>query len=102
MSFGERFVKFRTSRAFVVTLAVVCGVWMVWNLIPGLPHFDGTDFGRLTMILSIEASLAASFILEDGARQTRLLMEVLNRIEDDVEKLERRRRRAKAQGETHG
>lgn len=88
MSFGERFVRFRTSRAFVLTMAGFCAFWLGWNLIPFLPHFDGDDFGRLTLILSVEASLAASFILEDGSRQTDLLLEVLKRIETDVGKVE--------------
>lgn len=87
-SFGERFVKLRTSSAFPKLLAMFCGLWLLWNLIPGVPHFDGGEMGRLTLVLSIEASLAASFILEDGGRQTSLLLEVLKRIEGNVSKID--------------
>lgn len=97
MTFGERFVKYRTSSAFPKLLALTCGTWLTWNLIPWLPHFDGPDMGRLTLILSVEASLAASFILEDGARQTGLLLNVLKRIEGEVEVIELAARRKQAE-----
>ena len=30
-------------------------LWIVWNLIPSIPHFDPYPFGFLTMVVSLEA-----------------------------------------------
>jgi len=71
------FVRFRQSKWFLRTLFLFCSGWILWNLLPATLHFDGQDFGRLTMILSIEASVAACFILEDGGRQLQILLGIL-------------------------
>ena len=62
------YAKLRTNRLFLFCIVAFCAGWAIWNLTPGLPHFDDGSLGRLTTILSIEASIAASLILAHGER----------------------------------
>lgn len=48
---------------FVVAHLVLFGSWIVFNSVPGLPHFDPFPFTLLTMIGSLESIFLASFIL---------------------------------------
>ena len=48
---------------FVLAHAVLFGGWIVYNSIPGLPHFDPFPFTLLTMFGSLEAIFLTSFIL---------------------------------------
>ena len=53
------------SLGFVVLHIVWFGGWAVWNLgfVPGLKPFDPFPFGLLTMIVSLEGVLVATFVL---------------------------------------
>jgi len=57
------------SLGFVLIHLTVFTVWIVWNLLPGLKHFDPHPFSLLQTFVAMESLLAASFIL---IRQTRL------------------------------
>lgn len=57
MGFSENYAKFRSGRVFLIALASVISFWLLWNSLPGLPHFD-SDWGRLNTLLSIEASVS--------------------------------------------
>lgn len=43
--------------------------WIVWNTLPGLPHFDPYPFGFLTMVVSLEAIFLSIFVLVSQNRQ---------------------------------
>lgn len=64
---AKAYSKLRTGKVFFIALAVFCLAWMVWNSYTPAPwHFDDPGFPILTLILSIEASLAASAIIVAG------------------------------------
>jgi uncharacterized membrane protein len=70
---GERFTDevagFVGSLTFVGAHVLVFTLWIAWNLMPHLPHFDKRPFSLLSTIVALEAIVVASFIL---MRQTRL------------------------------
>lgn len=45
-------------------------VWIVWNVVPGVAHFDPYPFGFLTMTVSLEAIFLSIFVLISQNRQT--------------------------------
>ncbi|GAB3650008.1 DUF1003 domain-containing protein [Ramlibacter alkalitolerans] len=55
--------RFCGSIYFVLAHALLFGGWIVFNSIPGLPHFDPFPFTLLTMFGSLEAIFLTSFIL---------------------------------------
>lgn len=61
------YIKLRTGRAFLYFISVFCLIWMSWNWVMWheAPQFafDERGYPLLTLILSVEASLAASLIL---------------------------------------
>lgn len=63
------YAKFRGSALFLVALAMTIGFWITWNVFPGLPHFDGPDFGRLNLVLSTEASLSVALLIMANDKQ---------------------------------
>ena len=66
-SFADRaaslIAHFCGSIYFVLAHAVLFGGWIVFNSVPGLPHFDPFPFTLLTMFGSLEAIFLTSFIL---------------------------------------
>ncbi len=44
-------------------------VWIAWNTIPFVPHFDPYPFGFLTMVVSLEAIFLSIFVLVSQNRQ---------------------------------
>jgi uncharacterized membrane protein len=70
------YTKLRTGKAFLLILTCFCAFWIAWNELPFLPHFDDSMFGRLTLFLSVEASLATSMLImanekaEEAQRKT--------------------------------
>jgi len=66
-SFADRaasFVaRFCGSIYFVLAHALLFGGWILFNSLPGLPHFDPFPFTLLTMVGSLEAIFLTSFIL---------------------------------------
>lgn len=64
---ARAYTRVRTGRVFFIGLAVFCGAWMLWNhFAPPGWRFDEPGFPILTLLLSIEASLAASAIIVAG------------------------------------
>jgi CRP/FNR family transcriptional regulator, cyclic AMP receptor protein len=61
---------FSGSMAFLALNAVWFLGWIMWNTIPGLPHFDPYPFGFLTMVVSLEAIFLSIFVLISQNRQT--------------------------------
>ena len=60
---AEFVAQFCGSITFVWIHAALFGGWIVWNVIPGLPHFDPYPFTFLTLCVSLEAIFLSSFIL---------------------------------------
>jgi uncharacterized membrane protein len=60
---AEFVAKFCGSITFVWIHAVLFGGWVVWNVLPVLPHFDPYPFIFLTLCVSLEAIFLSSFIL---------------------------------------
>lgn len=63
------YTKVRTGKFFLIFLALFCGIWIGWNELTFLPKFDDSAFGRLTLILSVEASLATSMLIMANEKQ---------------------------------
>ena len=61
--------EFSGSIAFLILNAVWFLVWIVWNCIPRIPHFDPYPFGFLTMVVSLEAIFLSIFVLVSQNRQ---------------------------------
>jgi hypothetical protein len=66
------YAKVRVGRLFLIILCVFCGGWVAWNTAPWTPHFDDGGFSRLTLILSIEASIATSVLMAATEKQDEL------------------------------
>jgi uncharacterized membrane protein len=66
-SFADRAASlvssFCGSIYFVLAHAVLFGGWILFNVLPGLPHVDPYPFTFLTMFASMEAIFLTSFIL---------------------------------------
>jgi uncharacterized membrane protein len=60
---AEFVAKFCGSITFVWIHAVGFSVWLAWNALPRLPHFDPYPFTFLTLVVSLEAIFLSSFIL---------------------------------------
>lgn len=54
--------RFTGSMNFVYLHLVIYGSWIVFNLLPGLPHFD-PSFVVLAMVASVEAIFLSTFVL---------------------------------------
>jgi uncharacterized membrane protein len=59
---ADAITAFTGSMRFVYLHLVIYGVWIAWNLIPGIPHFDPT-FVILAMEASVEAIFLSTFVL---------------------------------------
>jgi uncharacterized membrane protein len=53
---------FTGSMRFVYMHLAIYGGWIIWNLVPALPHFDPT-FVILAMAASVEAIFLSTFVL---------------------------------------
>ena len=60
---AEKIASFCGSMKFVWVHVVWFGSWILFNAIPGLPHFDTFPFTFLTLIVSLEAIFLSTFIL---------------------------------------
>jgi uncharacterized membrane protein len=60
---------FSGSIPFLGLHVVWFAVWIGWNVFPGLPRFDTSDFGLLTMTVSLEAIILSVFVLLSQNRQ---------------------------------
>jgi uncharacterized membrane protein len=60
---AEFVARFCGSIVFVwIHVALFTG-WILWNSLPGMPHFDPYPFTFLTLCVSLEAIFLSSFIL---------------------------------------
>jgi uncharacterized membrane protein len=59
---ADAITSFTGSMRFVYLHLVMYGVWIAWNFIPGIPHFDPT-FVILAMAASVEAIFLSTFVL---------------------------------------
>ena len=60
---AEFVARFCGSITFVWIHALLFAVWIGWNVLPHLPHFDPYPFTFLTLCVSLEAIFLSSFIL---------------------------------------
>ena len=65
----EKFARFLGTGRFLVIQTAIILVWVVGNIVPGLPHPDKYPFLFLTLGLSLQASYAAPLILLAQNRQ---------------------------------
>ena len=59
---ADAITAFTGSMRFVYLHLAIYGLWIAWNLIPGLPHFD-PSFVILAMEASVEAIFLSTFVL---------------------------------------
>jgi uncharacterized membrane protein len=65
----EKFARFLGTGRYLVVQTAVIFVWVILNVVPGLPHPDKYPFLFLTLGLSLQASYAAPLILLAQNRQ---------------------------------
>jgi len=69
---AEKIARFCGSMTFVWVHVVWFGGWILFNLIPGLPHVDPFPFTFLTLIVSLEAIFLSTFILISQNQDSRI------------------------------
>ncbi|HEX3247838.1 MAG TPA: DUF1003 domain-containing protein [Pyrinomonadaceae bacterium] len=69
---AEMIARFCGSMTFVWVHVVWFGGWILWNVIPGLPHVDPFPFTFLTLIVSLEAIFLSTFILISQNQDSRI------------------------------
>ena len=85
MSAAALYARFRSSRGFLIALAVLVFGWIGWNEMPFVPHFDDGEFGRLNLFLSTEASLSVALLIMAGEKQEATQREQLRYIQHLME-----------------
>ena len=65
----ERIARFLGTGRYLVYQSVFILLWIVFNTLPGISHFDPYTFTFLTLILSLQAAYAAPLILLAQNRQ---------------------------------
>jgi uncharacterized membrane protein len=65
----ERVARFLGTGRYLVFQTVAIIIWVLINVLPGLPHFDPYTFTFLTLVLSLQAAYAAPLILLAQNRQ---------------------------------
>jgi uncharacterized membrane protein len=60
---AEFVARFCGSIVFVWIHVGLFAGWILWNVLPGMPHFDPYPFTFLTLCVSLEAIFLSSFIL---------------------------------------
>ena len=66
---ADLIAEFSGSIPFLILNAAWFVLWIVWNVFPGVPHFDPYPFGFLTMVVSLEAIFLSIFVLVSQNRQ---------------------------------
>lgn len=69
---AEAIANFCGSMVFVWVHVVWFGLWLVINLVPGIPHVDPFPFTFLTLVVSLEAIFLSTFILISQNHDTRI------------------------------
>jgi uncharacterized membrane protein len=67
---ADLIAEFSGSITFLFLNAAAFGLWIAWNSLSFLPHFDPYPFGFLTMVMSVEAIFLSIFVLISQNRQT--------------------------------
>jgi uncharacterized membrane protein len=68
--FAERVARFSGTAQFLIYMTAIIVIWLLWNtLAPKNLQFDPYTFTFLTLLLSLQASYAAPFILLAQNRQ---------------------------------
>ncbi len=65
----ERVARFLGTGRYLVYQTITTAIWILVNVIPGIPHFDPYTFTFLTLVLSLQAAYAAPLILLAQNRQ---------------------------------
>lgn len=93
MTFERAYRTFRSPRIFLRVLCGVCFFWIVWNLQPWFLHFDDEGFGRLNLLLSVEASIASAVLLavqerqeQHNVQQLRYMLDMMTAITNMLER----------------
>jgi uncharacterized membrane protein len=71
-SFGEAtetIARFLGTGRYLVIQSAIIVAWMVYNALPGVPHFDPFPYLFLTLALSLQAAYSAPLILLAQNRQ---------------------------------
>lgn len=75
LSFGDKMADYVStvygSWTFIIGQSLFMLCWMIWNSIPGLPHWDDAPFVLLNLILSFEAAYCGSFLQMSSNRQSK-------------------------------
>lgn len=66
---ADMIAAFSGSIQFLVINVLWFLGWIVWNVLPSVPHFDPYPFGFLTMVVSLEAIFLSIFVLVSQNRQ---------------------------------
>lgn len=80
---ADRVAAFVGSWFFVIIMTVLMMGWIVWNIIPILPHFDPPQFVLLNLCLSFIAGYTGPFVMMSQNRQS-----VRDHARDDIESQE--------------
>lgn len=75
--FKETFVKIRSGNYFLIICAIFLALWYTLKLIF---QFDFLNVENLNLILSLEASLATSLLLDQSMKQAAADREILQEI----------------------
>lgn len=69
--FTESIARIMGTPGFLAVLTAFCVLWMSYNILPGVWHFDQIAHGfiALTLVLSLQASYAAPLIILAQNRQ---------------------------------
>lgn len=69
---ADRISRRAGSMYFAYGHGIAFGFWLIWNSIPGLPHWDPYPFVMLAMVASVEAIFLSTFVLVSQNRMQRL------------------------------
>jgi uncharacterized membrane protein len=69
---AEVIAKFCGSMTFVWVHVAWFGIWVLINVMPGLPHIDPFLFTFLTLVVSLEAIFLSTFILISQNHDTKI------------------------------
>jgi len=66
---ADLIAEFSGSIQFLLLNAAWFAGWIIWNTLPGVPHFDPYPYSFLTMVVSLEAIFLSIFVLVSQNRQ---------------------------------
>ena len=90
---AEWLTTLASSTGFFFFHVIAFTIWLLWNTVLPVPHFDPFPFGLLTMIVSLEAIFLSIFVLMSQSRESKigelreeLTLQVNLRIEEEITK----------------